>query len=247
VRWALLLFAFLSFSGREAFALTLAEIRTGVRANVQDTATDSTLQAYSDTFMNAIINEGAREIVNATWAVEITTTVTLIAHTTYYALPTNLIKTRKALFTRANGTTSELEETSDIKLYTDNPDYERQSGTPAEYFVRIDPDGLTPLEIAYIPVPTSASTGTVTLSYYATATDMSSDSDVPFNGLLHLVPYHSALVYFATARIKLMEHRAEEGTAYMQLYMAALKSMQDRLNQMPNYQLNFKGAAGVGR
>lgn len=229
-----------------ASALTLAEIRTQVRRNLQDTATDSTLQNYSDAFIDSIINEGQREVVNNTRSLEATYSATLIAKTTYYALPSNFMTARKATY-RRSGTTSELEETSEINILTNNPDFERQSGPPTKYFLRVSTQSGTAMQIGYNPVPTTASTGTVTLSYFALATDLSADSDVPFNGLLFLVPYHNALVYFSTGRIKLMEHRAEEAGAYLQLYTAAVTSMKDRLNSMPNYQPNFRGASGVGR
>ncbi len=230
-----------------AAALTLADIRTAVRRNVQDTATDTTLQSYSDAYITALVNEGQREIVTMTWAVESSTSLVLTAGTANYPLPDDTLAVFSALYQLPSGITSELDEVGERTLYSENPDFARQTGKPLKYFVRINDRNETAMEMVYVPNPTSASTGTVTIKYAAQAADLAADADVPFNGLVHLSQYHQNLVYFATARIKLLEHRPAEAQAYLQLYTGGVTSMKDRLNQMPNFRPQMKGTPGVGR
>jgi hypothetical protein len=226
-----------------AWSLTLSDIETQVRYNARDTSSSASLQRYSDTVLDGFINEVQREVVNLTWCVEASTSYTLTAATTYYDLPTDLISIRLVTFTDANGMTVTLDENSEKKVFEDEPDYESSStGQPSEYMVRLSTTGDNPLEIAYIPIPTSSSTGTVRVYYYCQVTDLSSNSDVPFNGFNHLYPYHYAIVAGATERIKMIEGRTDEAAVYTAVYQRYLTTMKDRLNRSSNYSPSFKGA-----
>jgi hypothetical protein len=241
-----LLFA-IAFVPGFAYSLTLSDIETQIRRNVGDTATDPALQSYSDTLLDSIINEGQRAVVNATWAIEASSETTLTAGTTYYSLATNVIAVKKVRFRTAAKVTSEVEPTTETNLLKNNPDFERQSGKPVQFFTRISTRSAAATEIAYIPVPTTASTGTVTVTYYAIATDLSSDSDIPFNSLSGLYPYHDSLVFYATWRIKMIEHRSDEAGVYLGLYQSRVEELNQKNNKIPNFQIDFRGLPGVGR
>ena len=226
-----------------ASALTLSDIETAVRRNIRDTSSTAAQQRYTDTVLDAIINEGQREVVNFTWCVQTSTSRVLSSQTTYYSLPTDLISIEMVTFRDSTNQTIELDEYSEAKAYSEEGDFERSSsGAPDHYFVRYSTSGGNALEIAYLPVPTTSSTGTVRVLYNVQATDLSSDSDVPFDGLNHLYQYHVTLVYYATYRIKLMEGMADEAALYIKLYEAAIATMKDRLGRAPNYSPNVKAA-----
>jgi len=225
-----------------ASALTLSDIETAVRTHIRDTSSSSSLQQFSDTKLDATINEVQRDVVNKTWCVENSTAVTLVAATTYYSMPTDLIVPFRVTFTDASREVIELTETSQVQIVKLNPDFERNSsGEPTEYFIRQSTSGGNPLEMGVNPIPTSASTGTVKMDYAAQATDLSSDSDVPFNGLNSLYQFHEVLVWGATYRIKLAQNKSAEAANYLTLYTEGVKEMKARLNEMPNYSINFKG------
>lgn len=217
------------------WSLTLAQVETEVRRHIRDTASDTTLQRYSDTSLDLIINETQRDVNSQTWAVETATSTSLVASTTFYTLPTDFIASRRAYFIDSAGMRTYLTEDSEESVMK-SPDTERSStGKPTRYYVREQKDGDDPLEFGVIPVPTSSSTGTVVMHYIAQPSDLSSDSDVPFNGYSHLIPYHQVLVWGAVLRIKLIEAKTNEATAYAQLYDRSIQSMKDGVGRMPNF------------
>lgn len=222
------LFAF-SVYGNTA---TLSQIRTEIRRNLRDT--DSSRQRYTDAVLLDFINEAQREVVNATWLGEKTSSYILSPLTTFYSLPTDLIVITNVDFKDRGNTTLPLQEMTLRGLNARNPDWRRTQGTPLEYYV----DKATTssqLQISYIPIPTSQSTGTVTIRYYYQVPDLSSDSDVPFDSKRHLYTYHQAIVYHATMRIKMIERRIDEANFYATLYNNYLAIIRNRLGDLPNY------------
>ena len=76
--------------------------------------------------------------------------------------------------------------------------------------------------------------------YYAQATDLSSDSDVPFEGYRHLYQYHDTLWLYVTYRIKLLEGKTTEADVYHTLYESKIARMISNLGQRPNYNPSVK-------
>lgn len=229
-----------------AKALTLSEIETQIRRATHDTSSDSTLQTYTDTVLDAYINDAQREIVNLTWCVQKSTSYALTALTTYYALPSDFIAfvPGKVLFEDNGGQQYQLQEYSEAKIYQTEPDFENtSSGPPSHYFLRYPGDTSDDLEIAYLPVPTATSTGTVTAWYYYQPADLSSDSDVPFEGVSTLVPYHWGIVAHVIARIKALEQKTDQATFYLQEFQRIVTTMADRLGRAPNRSPSAQGAA----
>ena len=240
MRNLLLLFALIIFGYvGPAKALVLSDIETEIRVQIDDN-TSASRQRYSDTRLDSIINEAQKEIINVTWCLEKSTSIVISTMTAYYQLPTDLIAIQQGgvrytidASTSTNDDITVLPETSRTKIYQDNPEWASETGEPTSYWIRQDTN--TVLWLAVSPTPTTSSTGTLTMTYYCQGTDLSSDSDVPFLGYNFLYPYHIALAYYTTARIKLIEGEVAEAQAYMQLYQNVIVVMKDRLGQMPNY------------
>jgi len=225
----------LLFSAQFAWSLTLSEIRTEIRRNVRDTATVATLRTYSDTTLNTLINQAQDEIVNQTWCVTTSTSYALLASTSYYNLPTDFIAPEVVTFAGSTGVSYELKEAARRSFIQQNPDWLRQRGPPAQYIIQQSLSGGNPLLISYYPIPSSTQIGTVTITYYKQVDDLSSDSDVPFDGLNHLYPFHRTIVYEVTAKLKFIEGLSAEGSTYIQLYQSDLAIMAKRLSTSPNY------------
>lgn len=227
-------------SGSAVYGLSLSDVRTQIRNNIRDT--DSSRQRYSDSILNGFINEAQKDISSQIWFIEKSTSYVLTANDVYYDLPSDFLGVRHVVFTDANDVTIELNEKSEEAVIQKEPDYENSStGSPVQYFYRQSKSGGTAFEISYLPVPTSTSTGTVRVDYFCQPTDLSSDSGVPFNGLLPFVPYHYTLVYAVTLRIKLIEAKTDEATVYAQLYDRAIQVMRDAIGRKPNYRPSFGG------
>ncbi len=232
----LFLAALLYLSPVVGYSLTLAEIETQVRYNVHDTG-EVGRQIYTDAVLDTIINEVQREINSMTWAVEASSSITTVASTAFYALPTNLIAPVRVTYTDSASVITSLMEESERSVIENMPDFQRNSvGKPTRYFIRQKKtSGATQLEAGLIPLPNSSSTGTLTMDYVVQTTDLSSDSDIPFNGLRYLYPYHMTIVYGVTLRLKLIESKADEAEAYASLFDRNVQVMKDNIGRMPNF------------
>ena len=222
-----------------AQALTLSDVRTQVRIAVRDNPSDSSRRRYSDTVLLDYINEAQREVSNATWLCLKSTTYVLSPMTTYYTLPTDLLAIDQVYFTNRSGNLRELEEKSQRGLYDSNPAWSTSRGEPIEYWVSAttnpSPGASAPLYISYVPIPTSASTGTIVMWYLNQPADLSADSDVPFENRRHLYPYHMCLAYHVITKIKILEGWGEEAITYQTLYVNSVNLMKENLGKAPNY------------
>lgn len=227
--------------GGNGFALTLGDIETEVRRNVRDTQATVGLERYSDTILDVWINETQKDVNNKTWAVDSSTTVSLLANTTYYVLPDNFLAGTQVLYTNAAGSTVDMPELSARNVYQAQPDYERSSkGTPSSYFIRGQMTGSNQ-EIAFLPIPTTTG-GTVAIHYVSTPADLAADADVPFDGIKRLYPYHYTLVWGTVMRIKLIEGKADEAKIFAELYNGDITTMKEKLGLKPNYNPSLRGA-----
>lgn len=221
---------------QSAWCLALSDLETQIRRNIRDTATSSSLQRYSDTVLDAYINEVQRDVVNLTTPLSNRASFTLTARTTYYSCPTDMIVPLAVYYTNQQQQVYELQEKLETSYRQNNPTYEHQIGPPTIYFIRGSTStNVTQAQIAFIPVANNTSTGTVTMDYYNIAADLSADSDIPFDGLRVLYPYHDVIVYGVTAKIKLREGDTNGASSYFEMYKDMVNRMGSKLGEAPNY------------
>lgn len=230
-----------------AQALTLSEIRTQVRRNVRDTATDPDFQRYSDTTLNDTINSAQREVVNAVWMLSTDTTFSAAAGTMFYDQPANFLAPLKITFLKSGSSARiELTEKSMAGLYSLNANWESQTGTPTHYYVRQKPDA-TVKQIGIYPAPATGSAGTVYMTYAYIPDDLSADADVPFNGAPWLATYHKVIADYATGLLKQIEGKDAEASGYFNLAAGGINRMKERLGEMPNYNPGMITSGGGNR
>lgn len=215
-----------------SFALTLAQIRTEIRRNVHDT--DSTRQRYSDSVLLDYVNEAQKEVVNVTLLTQKTTSYVLLPLTTYYALPTDFLSSNHVDFKNNSGLTMPMDQVTIKGLANKNPDWKKVNGIPAQYLVDNSTSDTTQT-VSYIPVPTNASTGTVTMRYSYQVPDMANDGDVPFNGKRQFYTFHMAIVYHVTLKLKIREGKFDEASSYGALYTNYLGEIQKFIGSIPDY------------
>lgn len=227
------------FSASWGHALTLSQIRTEVRRAIRDNPSDSTRYRYSDTVLLDMINEAQRDITNQTWLAEQVTSYVLTAGTSYYNLPLPLLDINQVYFRNTQGQTLEIEAISQKAMYDQASDWQQEAGTPVQYFISMATSPTTTnastKRISYIPIPTRTSTGTIEMWYSFQVDDLANDSDIPFNGLRHLMTYHMALAYHAISRIKDIEGKTAEAESYDKRYQRAVAILIDRLGRQGNY------------
>lgn len=232
--WA---FAF-TLSASKAEALTLSELRTQIRLHIKDVGTSSTRQTFTDTQLNSLINEAQRDVINATWAIQKQTSITLVSGTTYYAIPTDLMEITRVTFNDKNlkETTFAAEDAA-----ASNAAWERTGGIPISYFQ----DSTQPGYIGMRPFPnSSSSTGTVKVMYIAFAADLSADGDIPFNTITRLYPFHDLLILFPCYKVFLIQGNQVKFQMYATQYESRLKMMSDKFGTKPNYTPGFSGTRG---
>ncbi len=228
-------------------ALTLSELRTEIRRATDDNPSNASFRRYSDTFLLSLLNEAQKEVVLLTDLSDKTTAYRLSPRTTYYALPSDFTAAKQVYFTDKSGSLLKLEEKAQRSLYDTNPNWDRQTGTPISYWISqstAPQNGQpSPLQISYIPIPTQLSTGTVTIWYSYIMPALANDSDVPFDNRSNLASYHYTLVYYVVMRLKLLENKTGEATAYQQLYQNGLAIIKGTAGAMPNYRpgINIPG------
>lgn len=239
----LLLLCFLA--SRPLHALTLSQLRAEVRRTMRDTSVNAEDQRYSDETIRLYLNEGQREVVNLTWLSEDTTEYALTPRTTYYALPADLISVEQIKFIKQGQTPIFLNETSRMDLKRNQPAWTTVNGVPTQYYVSQATFSMSnsssSLMISYIPIPTTQSTGTVSMMYYSMMDDLGADTDIPFNGKRNLSPYHMSLVYYVAARLKMLEGVSDEAAAYTQVFNNYINTMKARLGDLPGYTPSAQG------
>jgi hypothetical protein len=233
---------FLILGWVNADALTLAQLRTQIRRNVGDTPSTQDLRRYGNTTLNAYLNEAQRTVVNLTWPMEDRQNFTLTAQTTFYTLPTNYLATKNVLYKKGTNATIQLEEKSERGMIDANPNWQLTAGQPINYLL-IQSSTVSTYQMAFYPVPTTASTGTITHVFVKYPDDMDDDTDLPFDGKVFYVPYHDCLAYRVTGKILLAEGRAPEAQVYFQLFNDAVGAMKARIGMSPNYTPGVSGAA----
>lgn len=224
--------------GWPAHALTVGEIKNEVRRYIEDT--DVNNPRRSDAIIISLINEGQREMNNFLWLSLRATSYALTSGTSYYNLPVDLIAVKQVYFKDSAGYNNlSLGERSQKELYQSNPDWDRQTGSPTDYWISAATAPVSSssntLRISYIPIPTLNATGTITVWYMSQVGPVTADSDLPFDGRTDLFPYHYALVYYTAMRLRILDGISEEVTLYLGLYQNYLKITKERFGDMPNY------------
>ena len=207
--------------------IALSDIRTQIRRNVRDTSATASLQRYSDSVLTDFSNQAQRAIVNSTWVISKSTTITLSAGTTYYTLPTDTIEIERA--TRQYGNLAEV-KLQQLDADNANADWETTGGTPLYFFQ----DKAQSNKIGLQPFPNSAgNAGTLRIIYYALPVDLSADSDKPFSAEDRYRPYDDLLVFFVTYRIFLIEGYQDRASIFRQEYDDLLQIMNANIGKKP--------------
>lgn len=228
MRRALALFALLALGaiGRPAAALTLSQLISEARTLALD-GSSSSRQRFSDSQITEFLNEAQREALTQSRCLRQDQVFQLVPGTTYYPLANNYLA-----MARVTVGYKYIQEMTPAGLDGRSRGWEAASGYPTYYFV----NWSSPTLVGFAPWPATATdTDTVKIEYDVQATDMSSSSDVPFNGVPRMYDYHHALAYFGAAMMSAIDGQATRQTAYQQVYAGVVVAMAKRCLERPNY------------
>lgn len=223
------------FLSSTCHALTLSQIRTEVRVRIKDT--NSYRQRYSDSQLNNMINEAQRDISNKTWVNISSYAITLAINQANYVLPSDLLTIQRVTLNNKN-----LIETTLQRLDGDNSNsaWLGTTGLPTNYYQ----EPSYPNQIWFYPYPANASsTGTVNVIYTAASTDLTQDTDIPFNAKDRFTSYHDTLIFYTAFRVYLIEGELDKAKYYRDEYEAAVNVMTARVGMKPNYLPGMSGPA----
>lgn len=207
-----------------AFALTLSQIRTEARVLALDNGT--TRRRFSDTRVNSFINEAQRSVVLEVRPILRSAQFELAAGTTYYSLPADFLQISRVTldWQTLNETTPEAQDRAS--------EWQTVGAEPTHYYVHF----ASRTKLGFYPFPdTTRSTGTVRYEYWAQATDLSADADVPYNAISELTPYHYGLAQYAAARMAVIDGRNGSAGLYLAEFRASVERMKSEAKSRPSY------------
>lgn len=188
--------------------MTRAQLRTQVYNRLAEQAGFHT---------NDVINQWLRDgVLDASMELEplvATATATTVAGTGEYNLPAGYISIKDAYYLDANDKWFQLGETTFQSLWTEQPNWEDESGLPDRYYWRADLIGLFP-----IPSAAYAGVGNLRLMYSYSPPDFGSDAGI--SGLPEW--FDMALVSYAVWRARLKdrdESRAQMARAEYDIWL----------------------------
>jgi len=216
-------------------ALTLSQIRAEARYLVNDA--QSTRQRYTDTQITSWANEGQKLIDVLSQCQRKRYEFDTIVGTTYYAMPSDFITTMRVKYEDMP-----LPEVS-LAALDKNPTWDTDTGSPLKYFVDFTTRGV----IGIYPFPGVATdTETIKVDYIAYSTEMSSDSDEPFDAVNEFDAFHYALVYYCAYKMSIMDENAKDAQLFFQMFGSLVQNMRGVCVNRPNYLPNLM-PAGYGK
>lgn len=220
-----------------SFALSGADIITRARLSLRDTSSDVTRQRFSDAQLLNWINDGQREANSTNFILQSSATITLVAGTTEYALPSDYLTTWRVTINNLK-----LNETSFNEQDANSTGWQKIGvGTPINYYIYLAPNPT----IGFIPCPSSSfistSGSSIKVWYIQQTVDLTTTSQIPFNGWLQLYPYHSALAYYLAYRGLWTVGDTEQAQQYFAEWQAALGAMKMGIGKMPDFNPGFGG------
>lgn len=212
---------------------TLSQLESDARLLVLD-STITTRQRFSTAQVDELINQGMRNAIMSDSCLAQNIVFQLTPGTTYYALPNNYES-----ITRVTIGQKYIPQQSPAALDGKSRGWEAASGYPTYYFVNFTSRSL----VGFAPWPQQATdTDTVKVEFNIAPTDMVLGTDLPFNGVNELQVYDHILAYYAASIMATIDDLPERAKAYMDVYAAGVKMLNNSCNAQPAY---LPSAAGT--
>jgi hypothetical protein len=166
------------------------DIRDEIRRKTNDT--DSNNYVNTDAVLNAWIELSHQNIGSETKCDPYRYTASIVANTAEYAMPDYFIEATGVMYL-SDGEWVPLRKYTENDLDAEDPGWRDISGTPRQWYQRINYIGL-------VPYPTAAVTNGLRIDMVRLPTIFSTDADVPFDGVKDMYPYHEIICFDAALR-----------------------------------------------
>ena len=242
-RLLLLLFVVLGvLTPSRATTLSSSDVLTRARVYLRDQSTSANRQQFPDATLLQFLSDGQREANAQNWLLQSSYTFTLSLGTTEYAMPSDFMATIRVWYQPPGSSYLKLDQTSMDQLDAQSVGWTNATGTPTKYY--FDRSTST-LYLGFYPAPSVASsTGPIIVYYVQQPVDVTSTSQVPFNGNLILQPYVSALSYYVAYRGFMTVEETDLANLYLQYWINFLQLMHQGMGKTPDFSPGFVGQHG---
>ena len=229
----LLVFTVSIYQVQDVSCLNRGEIETEVRLKIKDSNSDVNRRKFSSAQLDTVIKVAQLKIAELTNCISSTTYIDTYADTATYTLPSNILMIYRVsyLIEDTTGTYKTIDRVKDFfSLDAKNKFWEQDSsGEPERYFTWGN-------QIKFNPALSNdfQRTDGIKIDCYLKPNTMTSDSDVPFNGITNLYIYHDLIVYYVCGWC--FEYMGDLNTAqyYNTQYMNGLSLIMG-MNQRPGW------------
>lgn len=225
-----------------ATTLTASDVLTRARVYLRDQSTSPNRQQFPDATLLQFLSDGQREANAQNWLLQSSFTLTLVLGTTEYAAPNDFMAALRVWYQPPGSAYIKLDATSFDQLDAQSAGWLNATGPPTRYYI----DRSTNIvNLGFFPAPSvSNSTGPVIVYYVQQPLDVTSTSQIPFNGNLQMQPYVSALSYYVAYRGFQTVEEQELANAYLQYWINFLAIMRQGIYKTPDYNPGFVGQRG---
>ncbi len=179
-----------------AAGLSLSGSLTAIRVLTNDQVTTGVDPHYSDAVLTAFLNLEQYAVCDITWCLTDRSTATLAANTTYYALSSDVYTPYRVMFgTSVLKVISYPELDKEYGGWTTAQTANGAADFPTRYYMAVG----TFTQIGLYPPPNVSKI--LTVDSVLMPTELSSSTDMPFNGIKKLYPYHYVLALRVAAQI----------------------------------------------
>lgn len=227
-----------------ATTLTASDVLSRARVYLRDQSTSANRQQFPDSTLLQFLSDGQREANAQNWLLQSSYTFTLTLGTTEYATPSDFMATMRVWYSPPGGSGFiKLDQTSFDQLDAQSAGWTSATGQPTRYY--LDRTLPTNVNIGFFPAPSvSSSTGPVIVYYTQQTLDVSTTTQVPFNGNFIMQPYVSALAYYVAYRGFATVEETEQANVYLQFWVNFLGLMRQGIYKTPDYNPGFVGQRG---
>jgi len=221
--WAVILALNVGISTAEA--KTAAQLIIDARVLSRDPSGTGRAR-FTDSQILGFINEAQRDTIGATLCIRKAYVFDTIVGSAYYSLPSDFMQIDRVL-----SDNQKLEEKSPSKLDQASSEWETETGEPINYFINFS----SRTKIGLFPYPiVDADTETVKVEYYAQAAELTV-SDIPFDAITELTPFHSMLSFYAASEMGYIDGLISQADRYFQRYMVYRNNLNEYCRARPGY------------
>jgi hypothetical protein len=207
-----------------SFSMNRKEMLSQVKWTIRDNPQFVMKHKFTDEILIDLINDAHREINDITWTIHNSTRIVLSAGTTSYSLPNDCYAINRVLL---NLDTILSEKT--ITALDNEADgwYKSSTNTPTYYYQSWDKT-----KISFYPCPDTSYV--IDMDYTQIASDLTSDTSVPFNGIDKYKTYHNLIVWRVVAYCLSVDN-SPNATIFWELWSNGVGRMANQIGVTPNY------------